>query len=160
MIAAGIAVPANDRHAIGRGGRRHALEHFGGFGHAVAPDGVHHGQRAATHGIDVADIDHHRAIAREPRLGIDEIPDHAFDRKQQVAIMVGNGGTIVAHRHRLPEIAHAARQRIAQRRQHAGDVGLVAKAAAGAQALHNLRDVHVPLLPSVDKPTRGVRHAG
>jgi hypothetical protein len=66
-------VAADDRNAVGVGRRAHPSENLGAAFVIRGPQGIDHRCRAATHRGDVAEIDHHPAIAREPGFATDEL---------------------------------------------------------------------------------------
>ncbi|MNR12969.1 hypothetical protein D3C85_1293480 [compost metagenome] len=113
-VAARIAVAANNGHAIGGRRRSHACEDLRRIVQAFAPDRIDHSQRPAAHRVHVADIHHDGAVASEPGHRFDEIAHHALDGEQQVAVRVGNGGTVVANGHGLTEVFGAVGQGAAQ----------------------------------------------
>ncbi len=95
-----VRVAADDRHAVERGGVRHAGQDRVRRRGVPAPQGVDDRERAPAHGRHVAEVDHDPAIAGEVGIGRDEAVDEALDGEEQVSIPIGNGGAVVAHRHR------------------------------------------------------------
>ena len=93
-----VGVTANDRHAIGFGGRAQPVENSGGVGFAIRPKRIHHRQRPPTHRRDVGEIDHDAAPAGEPGIGGDERVEEAFNSKQQMPIPVRDRRAIVPNR--------------------------------------------------------------
>ncbi len=124
-VVAGVAVAADQRDAVGGAGGPHAVEQRPGGVEVAAPERVHHRERAAAHGGDVAGVDHDAAPAREPGQRPDEAAEEALDREQQPAIPVRDGGAVVADAHRPAGQLEA----LQQRRQ----VGLVREPARLAQ---------------------------
>jgi hypothetical protein len=114
---------ADDRYAVERGRLGQAGEDRGRRRRVPAPKGVDDRKRAPAHGRHVAEIDHDPAIAGEVRIGGDEAVDEALDGQQQVAVAIGNGGAIVAHRYRGVAVAQS------QARNDGIDVALVRDAA-------------------------------
>ena len=94
-------------------------------GRARAPQGVDHGDRAAAHRGDVAEVDHYPAPAGKARVVRDEGVEEPLDGKQQVAVAVGNRRAIVAVRHSAD----------LEPPDDGRDVGLVREATAGTDRL-------------------------
>jgi hypothetical protein len=129
-IGAIIAMSAHDRHAITTRCRLQSLENLRARFRPSAPQRIDDRQRPSAHGVDVADVDHHAAIAGEPRRSADEILDEALDREQQIAVAIRDGGAIITDRHRrhgmIGTLKHA---------QDFGDVALVQEATAAPQGV-------------------------
>ena len=111
-----VGVAADDRNAVARRRLLQALEHGPGGRVVRGPERVDHRGRAAAHGRDIAEVDHHAAIAGEPGLGRHEGVDEAFDREKRVAVAVRDRGAVVADRNR--------RRFEAERRDRTRDIAL------------------------------------
>jgi hypothetical protein len=120
---------ADDRHAVRARRIVHAVPNrFGAFV-TGRPNRVDDRGRAAAHRGDVAEVDHHAAVAGEPRLAVHELVEQSLDREQREAgpVRIGNRRAVVAH---------AARQRrVAETAIRDRDVALVLHASRAAQTL-------------------------
>ena len=89
---------ADDGDVVGAGGGLHSLPDLVGVGLSGSPEDVGDGEGSATHGGDVAEIDHDRAVAGEPRVVGDEGFQHSFggEKKMTATDGIGNGGAVVA----------------------------------------------------------------
>src|SRR6202012_1353295 len=85
--AARVGVSADHRYTVLPRGFAQPREHLFGVFAARTPKRIDDRERTTAHRVDVADVDQHAAVAREPRVLRDELGEEALDREQQLAIV-------------------------------------------------------------------------
>ncbi len=163
-IRARIGVAADDRYAVGLGPGLQPRQDRHCPGLVGRPERVYDRDGAAPHGGDVAQVDHDAAIAGEPRIGGDEAVDEAFDRKEQEAVPVRNGGAIVADRDGAPGPLEPPAGRDSERFDRDRDIAFAVEAAARADqgreieqgAIHrHAASLVTAVMPAIGSPSGG-----